>query len=302
MIKTLCIGHSSYDIYIQTDEYPKEGTRERYVHKVACGGGPAANVAYLLGKWGVSTTFAGVVGNDVFGSRIKKELETVGVDTRYMESSYENDTTISFIIVNKKNGENTIFNVADEFVKLKKFDFDFQPDFILVDGYDAYAQKTTLERFPKAISILDADRFNQETLDLCKQVNYIVCSQRFAEAASGVKIDGNDARSIVLAYSTLQKRFDNKTLIITLGSYGAVYCVDKQIKISPAIKVNAIDTTGAGDVFHGAFMYAIANGWDIEKAIKYGNIAAGLSVQIVGGRLSIPRLDDVNKIYAESTN
>ena len=104
MIKTLCIGHSSYDIYIQTDEYPKEGTRERYVHKVACGGGPAANVAYLLGKWGVSTTFAGVVGNDVFGSRIKKELETVGVDTRYMESSYENDTTISFIIVNKKNG------------------------------------------------------------------------------------------------------------------------------------------------------------------------------------------------------
>ena len=71
MIKIVSIGHASYDIYIQVEDFPKEGVRERYVNKLGVGGGDAGNVAYLLGKWGVSTTFAGVVGNDVFGTRIR---------------------------------------------------------------------------------------------------------------------------------------------------------------------------------------------------------------------------------------
>ena len=73
MIRTLSIGHASYDIYVQMEGMPKENSKERFINKIACGGGNAANVAYLLGKWGVSSTFAGVVGNDVFGNRIKKE-------------------------------------------------------------------------------------------------------------------------------------------------------------------------------------------------------------------------------------
>ena len=126
MIKVICIGHASYDMYVKVDEFPKENDKLRFVNKIACGGGPASNAAYLLGKWGASSTFAGVVGNDVFGNRIKKELESVGVDTRYMETSFEKDTTISLVIVNSKNASRTVINVADEYVKLKKFDFDFQ--------------------------------------------------------------------------------------------------------------------------------------------------------------------------------
>ena len=102
MIKTLSVGHASYDIYVQVDEYPKEGSKTRFVNKIGCGGGAACNIAYQLAKWGVGSTFAGTLGNDMYGNRIQKELESVGVDTRYIETTYDKDTTVSFVIVNTK--------------------------------------------------------------------------------------------------------------------------------------------------------------------------------------------------------
>jgi sulfofructose kinase len=300
VIRTLSIGQASYDIYVQVDEMPKENSKTRFVNKIACGGGNAANVAYLLGKWGVSSTFAGVVGNDVFGNRIKKEFETVGVDTRYIETSYDKDTTISFVVVNTKTGTRTLFNVADEYVKLKHFDFDFQPDVIIVDGHDAYASKETIERFPKAITIMDAERNVPDVIDLAKKCKYMICSKDFAEDVSGIKIDYNNTATIVNAFDELRKKFDHQSIVITLEDKGAIYQVDNQVKVSPALMVKPVDTTGAGDVFHGAFAYVIASGGDIEKAVKFGNIAAGLSVTGVGARLSIPKLEDVNKIYEKS--
>ena len=301
MIKALSIGHASYEIYVQVDEFLKEGTKSRFINKIACGGGTAANVAYMLGKWGVSSTFAGVVGNDVFGNRIKKDFETIGSDTRYIETSFDRDTTLSFIIVNSgNNGSRTLLNVADEYVKLSHFDFDFQPDLIIVDGHDPYASKSTIERFPKAISIMSADRFVQDVVDLAKKCEYMICSKRFAEEATKMKIDYNNTNTLVKVYDELRKKFDHQNVIVNLEDKGTLYQIDNQIKISPAISVKAVDTTGAGDIFKGAFAYSIIQDRDLEKAIKFGNIAAGLSLQTIGTRLSIPKIDDVKKIYEKN--
>ena len=300
MIKTLSIGHASYDIYVQVDEFPKENTKTRFVNKIGCGGGNACNVAYMLAKWGLGSTFAGTMGNDVFANRIQKELQSVGVDTRYIETTYDKDTTISFIIVNSKTGSRTIFNVADEYVKLRKFDFDFQPDLIVVDGHDQYASKSTIERFPKAITICDAERYVPEVIDTAKLCQYLVCSKDFAEQATNMKFDFNNTSTLVEVYDVLRKKFDHQNVIVTLEDKGALYQVDDQIKVSPALKVQAVDTTAAGDIFHGAFAYAIANGKSLEQAVRMGNIAAGLSTQVVGGRLSIPKLQDVTKIYEQN--
>ena len=74
-MRTLVIGHSSYDISCPVDEYPIENTKYRLNSSVMCGGGPAGNAAYLLGKWGIETFYAGVLGSDDFGAKIKKEFE-----------------------------------------------------------------------------------------------------------------------------------------------------------------------------------------------------------------------------------
>ena len=301
MIKTLSIGHAAYDIYVQVDEFPKENTKTRFVNKVGCGGGDASNVAYMLAKWGLGSTFAGTIGNDAFGNRIRKEFESVGVDTRYIETTYDKDTTISFVIVDNKTGNSTLLNVADEYVKLKKFDFDFQPDLIIVDGHDPYASKSTIERFPKAITICSAQRYVQDVIDTIKLCNYVICSKDFAESATGITIDYNNTSTLVNMYDALRKKFDRQIIIVTLESHGALYEIDNQIKVSPGLLVKPVDTTGAGQIFHGAFAYAIAQKFSVEQAVRFSNIAAGLSTQLVGARISIPKLQDVQKIYEQKS-
>lgn len=300
MIKTLALGQANYDIYINVDDYPKEGSKDRFINKIGCGGGTACNAAYMLAKWGVSSTFAGVIGNDVYGTRVRKELESVGVDTRYIETSYEKDTVLSFVLVDNKNKIPTSFDVADEFVKLKKFDFDFQPDLIILDGNDTYASKSTLERFPKAVTVLRATRFNQDIANLALKVNYLICSLDFVSGHLKMPIDSNNVQSLVNAYTELRGRYEHQNIIITLGHNGAMYMVGDQIKISPALKIDVVDTSGCGDIFTGAFSYGVASSFTLEKSIKYGNIAAGLATRVVGGRLSIPKLDEVNKIYEKN--
>lgn len=71
-MKVLCIGHATYDVVIPVDDYPEENTKNRINNSICCGGGPASNAAYLLGKWGIDTYFAGLVGNDYEARVIKK--------------------------------------------------------------------------------------------------------------------------------------------------------------------------------------------------------------------------------------
>lgn len=302
MIKTLSVGQASYDIYVLVDEFPKENSKSRFINKIGCGGGVASNIAYQLAKWGVGSTFAGTIGNDMYGNRIQKEFETVGVDTRYIETTFDKDTAVSFVIVNTKNGSRTLFNYADEYVKLRKFDFDFQPDLIIVDGHDLYASKSTIERFPKAITVCDASRFANDVVETAKLCQYIICSQEFVENVTKMRIDFQNSASLVAVYDSLRKKFDHHNIVVTLGEHGALYQIEDQIKISPALNVKPVDISGASDIFNGSFVYAISQNYNVEQAVRFANIAAGLSTQVVGARLSIPKLADVQKIYDEQAS
>ena len=295
----LCIGHSSWDITVPVDDYPTENTKYRYSEKYAAGGGPASNAAYLLGKWGVDTVIATSIGSDDFGTKIKKEFQEVNVATEYIETSYEKDTSFSFILVNKKNGSRTVFNVATEHPPLKKLNYEFTPDIIFIDGHDYGASQNALSKYPHAITVIDAGRVTQELLELCKYTRYIVCSKGFAETVTNLKFDFSNPQSLVNVYTKLQNKYPNANIVVTLEEHGALYQVDNQIKIMPGLKCNAVDTTGAGDIFHGAFVYGLANNFDMEKTITLANIAGGLSVQKMGSRLSVPNLSEVLDYYTQ---
>lgn len=298
-MKVLCIGHTSWDISCPVDEYPIENTKYRLSEKVSAGGGPASNAAFLLGKWGVDTTISSVVGSDTFGDKIKKEFQSVNVRTDYLETAYDKDTSLSFILINKQNGNRTVFNVAGEYTPIKKYNHDFVPDVIYTDGHDYGAVQNAIGKYPNAIKIIDAGRVTQELLEICKYMNYIVCSKGFGETVSGEKIDYNNPNTLVSLYSKLQARYPNATIVVTLEDKGALYMVNNQIKIMPGLKVEAKDTTGAGDIFHGAFTYGIVNNFDLEKTVTLANIAGGLSVAKVGSRLSVPLLSEVLDCYAK---
>lgn len=296
-MKILCIGHSSWDMTVPVDDYPIENTKYRFSEKYSAGGGPASNAAYLLGKWGIETVIATTIGSDDFGTKIKKEFQDIKVNTEYIETNYEKETSFSFILINKKNGSRTVFNVATEHPALKKLNYDFTPDIIFTDGHDYGATQNAISKYQNAISVIDAGRITPELLELCKYIKYIVCSKGFAETVTGMKFDFNNPQSLVNIYTKLQNKYPNSNLTITLEEHGCLYTSGNEIKIMPGLKLTPVDTTGAGDIFHGAFTYGLANGFDMDKIVTFANIAAGLSVTKMGSRLSIPSLSEVMNYY-----
>ena len=293
-MKALVIGHSSYDIACPVNEYPIENTKYRLDEVVMCGGGPAGNAAYLLGKWGVDTYIAGVVGSDDYGNKIRKEFENIGVHTDYLETNYEQPTSLSFIMINKNTGSRTLFNIANSRPNMKKSDFNIDPDVILVDGHEYNASLSALNKYPNAICIIDAGRITPELMDLCKYCKYIVTSKGFAETTAKMKFDFSNPNTLVQIFTIIKNKYPKSEVVITLEDKGCLYQVNNEIKIMPGLKVKPADTTGAGDIFHGAFTYAVSRGFDIEKCVRFSNIAAGLSVEKVGARLSIPSLEVTN--------
>jgi sulfofructose kinase len=101
---------------------------------------------------------------------------------------------------------------------------------------------------------MDAERNVPDVIDLAKKCKYMICSKDFAEDVSGIKIDYNNTATIVNAFDELRKKFDHQSIVITLEDKGAIYQVDNQVKVSPALMVKPVDTTGAGDVFHGLLL------------------------------------------------
>jgi sugar/nucleoside kinase (ribokinase family) len=300
MLKAICVGRICYDINLVVDKLPVEGSITEFFEKQGCGGGAAANIGYALAKWGIGVAISGVIGNDANGARIKKEFEKLHIDTRYIEPTYDNDTPISINIINKSSGEHTTYNISDKYIGVKKCDFDFSPDLVVVDGYDVSQAKNVLDRFPNALTVLDATIMTKSVVELVRKVKYAVLTQEFAEMITGIKVDFQDPSTLVNLYQKLKKKYLNVEFIVTLGSKGALYSINQQIKVSPSLKVDVVDKNGSGNIFRAAVAYTLANGGDVEKAVKMGCIAAGLSLRTFGARTSIPTMEEITNTYEQN--
>lgn len=294
-MKVLCIGNNAYDITTPVDTFPVENVKYRVHDRIECGGGPASNAAYLLGLWGVETYIAGIVGDDVYGKRIRDEFRCVGVNTDYLELNKNHITTCATIIANTSNGSRTVLSYKPSSMKMTDVDIDINPDIILVDGQEYEMSLKIFEKYPNAIKIIDAGRDRKEIRDLCTKVDYVVCSLEFAELVSGIKYSNDNLKDI---FNELNNQF-NTNIIVTLESNGCAYMEEEKVKVVPSIKVKAVDSTGAGDIFHGAFTYGIANAWPMDKILKFANVTGALSVTKIGGRYSIFPLKEVEKVYNE---
>jgi len=301
-MKIMCIGQSAYDITLPMDYYPIENKKTRVYGKVECGGGSSSNCAYLLAKWGVNTYFAGVVGNDYYGSKIKEEYDSVGVNTKYLQFSDEFPTTSSYIIANTSIGSRTILTSRDKNIRMNAAEIDDTFDFLLFDGYEKEFSMEVVRKNPNAIKVLDAGSMKEATVELAHVVDYVVCSHDFAEDYSKVKIDYDNINTIIAAYDVLKAEFKHN-VIITLEDRGCFTYIDgKGYTLVPSIKVKAIDSTGAGDIFHGAFVYSLAMGFNLEKALLFSNITGALSVLKIGSRLSVPELESVIDKYNDTVS
>ena len=300
-MRTLCIGRVTYDISLPLNEFLVEGKKYNDVKKVEGGSGSAGTPAYLLGRWGCESYIAGVIGNDLYGNRIKREYETIGVFTKFLEVNYEKDTIVNYAIINESKGSRTLITDDENSIKLTKNTFEMDdPDGILLDGSEYDASIATLIRYKEAVTMMSATKNTKEVLDLCTKVKYVVCPLDFAEEVTGIKANYNDTNTLVKIYQGLNERFKNN-IVITLGNMGTLYCIDNNIKVMPPVNIIPKDSTGVGDVFRGALLYGLISNKKYDVAIKIANMAAGLSTTKVGIKNSIFKFEEI-ETYAKNIN
>ncbi len=292
MTKVLCIGHAAYDITLPVSHYPKENTKNRIHETVSCGGGAAANGASLLAKWGIDTYFAGVVGKDAHGQKIRQEFAQEGVHLDFFEVSDHFKTTTSYIVANRENGSRTIIVSRTKQEEMQGKEVFFPVAGIFVDGEEPAFSKQMIRLHPEAITVLDAGNKKEGILELAPLVQYLVCSKDFAEEYCEQTIDIHDDASLQQCIDRMITDFHNQ-VIITLGSAGSFTKINGSYHLVPSISVKALDSTGAGDIYHGALLYFLLQSKDLLESMRLANITGAISTTRVGGKYSIPSLEEV---------
>jgi sugar/nucleoside kinase (ribokinase family) len=299
MVEALCIGHASFDLSVFLPGFPGENTKTETGQLLEAGGGPAANAAYLLSSWGVRCAFAGVVGDDTYGSRALDEFRAVGTDLSLTQIRTNDATPVSLILVNLKNGSRTLVNrkAAGAPLRIGKATLTaLGPRFLLFDGHETKASLGALQALPDAISVLDAGSWREGTAVLAGKVDYLVASEKFALQACKMPSLEN-ARAWRACIEFLRGRYGNH-VVVTLGEHGAIAGDERGYYRVRACKSKPVDTTAAGDIFHGAFVYGLRQGMDFREILRFASMAGGLSVSRRGGRPSIPTLREVKTALA----
>lgn len=296
MLEALCIGHAAWDVSVWVPEFPAENSKNEVQTLVECGGGPAANAACLLAQWGVHTAFAGVVGRDSTGERVGASLNAAGVDVSAVHTSEHCPTPVSVILVNEQTGSRTIINrsapaSARPALDLDAVKFDGSPRLLLFDGHERDASLRAMERFPNAITILDAGSLREGTRVLAERVQFLVASERFAQQVAN--LPSLDTAELWQQAITALHALNGRPVVITLGEHGLIHGTADQWTHLPAFPATSVDTTGAGDIFHGAFAYGLLRALGWEYTLRLAAMAGACSVEQRGSSASIPARERV---------
>ncbi len=288
------LGQCSLDEIAVVSDFPAEDSKPEAKELLTQGGGPVATALVTLARFGVTSNFMGVIGDDDAGMAIKKGLIAEGISTKGLITRKGTTSQRACIIVNIGNSSRTVIwqrasatplapaEIRTELIK--------NASILLLDGLmkDASLAAAEFAKDSGVPILLDAGSMRPGMMELAKVSDYIVASESFARAV---------ASSPVKALKELRALNPQaKAITITLGKEGSITCAKGKRIFREAYKINVIDTTGAGDVFHGGFAYAVINGWTIEKTIEFASAVAALKCQQPGGRTAIPTVKKALKL------
>ena len=300
-LDVLCMGHAAYDVLFYLERFPSENSKTEISFSLESGGGPAANAAYLLSKWGASCAFAGVIGDDYYGQQILVEFQSVGTDTSLLEVCSGFSTPLSLILISRQTGSRTVVNrkAVNSPLRLQPTALaEVSPRILLFDGHELEAARAALSAFPGAISLLDAGSAREGTLALADKVTYLLASERFALQVTELpNLASPELQQSCLGI--LRRRFGTTT-VVTLGEKGLIVHDGERGHQLDAFPASAVDTTAAGDIFHGAFAYGVLNGQPLWETLRFASMAASLSVSSPGGRQSIPLIAEIERALAHA--
>ena len=289
------VGSAMIDLTAYTKVIPAPGqTLEGDLFTTGFGG-KGANQAVIAAHCGAQVHFVGKLGNDLFGDSIAENFKKLGIGSEFLERS-DTPNGVAHIWVDA-NGENRIVIIpgANHEIELKKAvqAIDSIPELAVVVAQCEIKQEVTLAAFSAAkargcVTILNPAPYQPLSKELLELADWIIPNETEFKELHGQSPTSDD----------ILKGFrPGKNSIVTLGSEGAVLITSdgKLIRVS-APKVNAVDTTGAGDAFVGTFAFALASGKSPEVAMNLGVKVASMSVTRKGAQASYPSQAEIETL------
>jgi ribokinase len=301
--KITILGSYNTDLVVRTPRMPVPGETILGGPYFTGPGGKGGNQAVAAARLGGDTTLVVKIGRDYYGDQAVQNLAKEGIDTRAVIRSDTSHTGTAFIIVDQC-GENMIVVASGTNMQFTPGDIDGVREAILQAGMLVLQLEIPIETVAYAASLAHAAGIPvllnpapaQPLKDgLLKIVDYLTPNETEIQQITGLPV--RDIREASQAATALLSR-GVKNVVVTLGEKGALIVSRQGDLHIPGRKVDALDTTGAGDAFNGALAVALAEGRSLPEAVAFANAAAALQVTRLGAAPAMPYRDEVEKLLA----
>lgn len=287
-------GVNAFDHLIVVPEYPAADTKTRIVEYKQAAGGQTASTLVALQRLGMRTAYAGRFGSDSEGRLGLESLKDEGVNLEFAEVVEDARTQVGYIIIEGKKGERTVIWDRDE--RLAYADHEApvalarRARVLHIDSHDPPACTRMAREARAAGTIVSADIDNvyEGLPDLLPLIDVLISSKEFPRLLTGLT-------DVPAALLEIRSRFGCSIVGLTAGGRGTIAYCGGQFLQSTAFSVpgGCRDTTGAGDAFHGGFLYGLLEGEEIETSLKMGCAVAALGCRALGARTALPNKEEL---------
>lgn len=302
--KIVVVGSTNMDMVVKTNHIPKPGETVLGGTFLMNPGGKGANQAVAVARLGGDVTFISKIGNDIFGKQSSKIFDDEGVDIGGIYAEMNSPSGIALITVDDK-GENSIVVAPGANAYLNeenvKNAFDKYPEasLLLVQleiPLETVEATINYARSKEIRIILNPAPMNKTITKFLDKIDIITPNAREAEDLSNHTI--TDIESAIVAAKKIQAQGVN-TVIITMGEQGAILLNEDHVEHIQSQKVEAVDSTAAGDVFNGALAVALSEGKSLQQAVTFSCRAAAIAVTRMGAQSSIPYRNEIVLTYLD---
>jgi len=288
------VGINATDTIIRLPHYPARDSKVEIISTSMKPGGQVASAMVACRRWGLRARYVGKVGDDAAGKFQREEMAREGVEAHWIKARGSRSQS-AFILVDEKSGERTVLWNRDPRIALRPKDLRREwirgARALLVDGHDTAAATRAARwaREEKIRIVGDFDNRYPEVEALLEYVDFPIASKDFPERFIG-------ERNLLKSLPRIFSMFKCRLIAATLGPLGVVAWEGARFILCPGFRVKTVDTTGAGDIFHGAFLYGMVRGMTLEETLEFSCAAAALNCTAVGARGRIATLEEIENL------
>ncbi len=298
MANIVGIGANVYDTLITLPEYPTEDTKMRAKSMKVSGGGPCATGLVAAAKLGADTAYIGNISDDTAGVFLLSDFKKYGVSTELVTGVHGYNSFTSVIWLSEKSVSRTcVFdkgNIPPLMLNTAQKNAIAEAKLLMVDGNELEAAITGAEiaRASGTKVLYDAGGLYDGIERLLPLADILIPSEEFA-------LKFTNETDAVSAAKSLYERFHPEVVVITRGKEGGIMFDGKELFAYPAFTVEAVDSNGSGDVFHGAFAFAVTSGMDYCRACLFSSAVSAIKCTKTGAREGAPGYDETIEFLKE---